>query len=115
MYPIDIKAFSDPDAFNKPNSAPQVDDFLDQVTLEAGSGAVTVSVGKPYDVQGDAFFVKSWELKDGANFAWVRFNNATAQSSLDFSFDPPAKAAGVTFTIKIVLIDTNKNLSLIHI
>ena len=91
------------DIYKPENKGPLIEDALSSVILEAGK-KVTISVGKPIDLEGDAFYVDSWSVEKEA-MAWVKFNNVTSQLSLDFTFTTPAGTEGKNFTIVLTLAD----------
>lgn len=63
-----------------------------------------MSVGKPNDIEGDEFYVESVDVEEEMA-TWVIFNNATSQSSLDFTLAAPSGSEGKNLTITVVLVD----------
>ena len=87
--PFDITVVEKLEDFKPENLGPVIEDFQDSFLLEAGKSE-TITVGKPVDLEGDAFYVESWKIKDeGLHINWVVFHNETSQNSLEFTMSPP--------------------------
>ena len=52
--------------------------------------------------------MRGWQIVEGLVIDWIKFNKATSTKSLDFVFNPPQEASGITFTLKVTLTDHNE-------
>lgn len=92
LPPFDISVVSDAKIFAPPNAGPTIVGWEDEINIYAGM-ETRVNLGKPIDIEGDEFILKEW-LIEGDKVPWIQFNNATSQKRVDFTFNPPAEAAG---------------------
>ena len=59
------------------NSAPQIDRLPYKLIVPAGV-TLTYSLGTPFDLQLDKFYVDKWGLTDTPVKDWIEFNNKTS-------------------------------------
>lgn len=115
MPPFDVTVVSSLDPYAPENTPPKIENFVDKLELIPGQ-ALSVSLGRPVDIEEDAFYVSSWQtLIDGevAVLNWVTFQNATSPtmkppSSIDFSFNPPEDTQGLEFILRVTLQDKDE-------
>ena len=77
MPPFDVTVIPDPTDWPIPNNAPFLDEFVEEIILYPGKEK-TVTVGLPYDIEDDDFYVQGWEIKEGIVIPWIKFINETS-------------------------------------
>ena len=95
---------SELEVYTPPNQGPRLDGFVDSVALDPGK-SLSLSLGKPFDVEGDEFYFDDWRVQEGPPIPWIQHNNKTSLTSIDFSFNPPTWAQGSNLTLEFVLQD----------
>ena len=81
MPPFDVTVLPDTTDWPLPNNAPGLDEFVEEITLQPGKKE-TFTVGIPYDIEGDGFYVQGWEITEGIVIPWIKFNNETSQTAI---------------------------------
>ena len=107
LPPFDVTVLPDPTDWPIPNYAPFVDELVEEITLYPGKEK-TVTVGLPYDIEDDDFYVQGWEIKEGIVIPWIKLNNETSQTEISFTFSPPINSGAMDFTLKVNLIDKHR-------
>jgi len=77
MPSFDLTVIPDPNLWPLPNNAPDLDDFVEEITLTPGVQETHV-IGVPYDIEEDPFYVRGWEIVEGIVIPWIKFDNQTS-------------------------------------
>ena len=99
-----------PSAFSLlPNKAPMVSGFIEEVSVMAGETSL-ISVGSPYDMQLDNFWVSKWGIIGTSDVpSWIQFQNTTIDDGIKFQFDPTEKDVDLQWEVFFTLQDANTN------
>lgn len=91
------------------NTAPQIDALLTNIdiNLEKNSEEQVYSIGRPYDLQLDKFYVSEWGLVDGETPTWITFLNGTIIDGIYFKIKPTQEEVNQSFRVFFTLVDLN--------
>ena len=107
IKPFDVTVVGELPEDLTPNNAPKLEKHIEQLTLEPGK-TETVVLGKPWDIEGDAFYLKNWKIVEGIVIPWVTLNADLFQTALSVTFAPPEDVKAMKFTLEFKLADRNK-------
>jgi len=98
-----------PTDFSKlPNSAPQVSNKVIHLSTVADE-THTYTVGIPYDMQLDSYYVSEWGCSDGPVPEWLQFMNETVSQGIKFRVSPGSENVGEEYEVFYKLSDANNN------
>lgn len=70
---------------------------------------MTLSVGQPFDMQLNSYWVEEWGLTDGSDPpGWFNFVNKTIDTGIKFKLEPSEDDAGQEFEVYYTLQDDNR-------
>ena len=67
-----------------------------------------MNLGKPWDIEGDPFYLADWSIAEGLVIPWVTVNADLVQTALMVTFAPPEDVKAMKFTLVFKLSDRNK-------